>query len=188
MTLPKPLRMSADEFLVWAMDQPQGRYELASGEVIAMAPERVAHNVVKFEVARALKDAVRDTKLPCQVFTDGMAVRIDDATVYEPDASLRCGPRLDDDAVEFSDPVVVVEVLSPSTRARDAGAKLEDYFRLPTVRHYLLLRTDRRSAIHHARGEDGTIATAIVTEGVLRLDPPGITIALDAVFADAQAS
>ena len=184
MTLPKPLRMSADEFLVWAMDQPDGRYELASGEVVAMAPERAAHARAKLAVARALGDAVRGAALPCQVFPDGMAVRVDDATVYEPDATVRCGPWLDDDAVEFSDPVVVVEVLSPSTRARDAGAKLEDYFRLPSVRHYLLLRTDRRSAIHHVRGEDGTIATAIVTEGDLRLDPPGITIALEVVFAE----
>ena len=184
MTLPKPLRMTADEFLVWAMDQPEGRYELASGEVVAMAPERAAHARAKFEACRALSDAIRAAGLPCETFTDGMAVRIDEATVYEPDTSLRCGPRLEDDAVEFADPVVVVEVLSPSTRARDSGAKLADYFRLPSVRHYLILRTDTRSAIHHARDEDGAIATAIVTEGTLSLDPPGITVALEAVFAE----
>ena len=184
MTLPKPLRMSADEFLAWAMDQPEGRYELASGEVVAMAPERAAHALAKAEAWRALRRAIRDGGLPCQAFPDGMAVRIDDGTVYEPDATVRCGPRLDDDAVEFSDPVIVVEVLSPSTRARDAGAKLEDYFRLPSVRHYLLLRTDTRSAIHHARSKDGVITTAIVSRGELRLDPPGIAIALEAVFAE----
>jgi Uma2 family endonuclease len=183
MTLPKPLRMTADEFLAWAMEQ-DGRFELASGEVVAMAPERAAHNLVKFEVARALKDAVRGAGLPCQVFTDGMAVRVDEGTVYEPEASLRCGAPLDGDAVEFADPVVVVEVLSPSTRARDAGAKLADYFRLPSVRHYLILRTDTRSAIHHARDDAGAIATAVVTEGALRLDPPGVAIALEAVFAE----
>jgi Uma2 family endonuclease len=184
MTLPRPLRMSADEFIPWAMEQ-EGRFELASGEVVAMAPERAAHNLVKAEVWRALRDAVRDAGLPCQVFTDGMAVRVDEATVYEPDASVRCGAPLEDDAVEFSDPVVVVEVLSPSTRARDAGAKLADYFRLPSVRHYLILRTDTRTAIHHARDEDDAIATAILTEGTLRLDPPGIAITLEAVFAEA---
>ena len=183
MTLPRPLRMTADEFLAWATEQ-EGRFELASGEVVAMAPERAAHNLVKFEICRALKDAMRDASLPCQVFTDGMAVRVDEATVYEPDASLRCGSRLDDDAVEFRDPVVVVEVLSPSTRARDAGAKLQDYFRLPSVRHYVILRTDTRSAIHHARDEDGAITTAILTEGELRLEPPGVAIALEAVFAE----
>ena len=183
MSLPKPLRMSADEFLAWAMEQPEGRrYELASGEVVAMAPERAAHALTKFAVARALRDAVREAGLSCQVFPDGMAVRVDDATVYEPDASVRCGERLDDDAVEFADPVIVVEVLSPSTRARDAGAKLQDYFRLPSVEHYVILRTDTQSAIHHAKAEGGTIVTRIVTEGPLSLDPPGLTIALEAVF------
>ena len=68
-------------------------------------------------------------------------------------------------------------MLSPSTRARDAGAKLADYFRLPSVRHYLIVRTEDRAIIHHARGEDGAIATSIVREGSIRLDPPGITLA-----------
>ena len=188
MTVPKLLRMTADEFLVWAMDQPHGRYELASGEVVAMAPERAAHARTKFETAVALRDAIRTAGLPCEVFTNGMAVRIDDVTIYEPDASVRCGPRLEDEAVEFSDPVIVVKVLSPSIRARDAGAKLQDYFRLASTRHYLLVRTDTRSIIHHARGEDGAIATAIVTEGELRLDPPGIALALAAVFTDGGAA
>ena len=185
MTLPKPLRMTADEFLVWAMEQPTGRYELVSGEVVAMAPERAVHNLVKAEVWRVLRDGAREAGLPCQAFADGMAVRIDGATLYEPDASVRCGARLEADAVEFSDPVIVVEVLSPSTRAQDAGAKLVDYFRLPTVRHYLLIRTDNRTAIHHHRGGDGAIATAVLSGGALRLDPPGIAIALEAVFAEA---
>lgn len=180
MSLAQPLRMSADEFLAWAMEQPEGRYELVSGEVVAMAPERAIHNQVKAEIWRALREA----RLPCQVFTDGMAVWIDEATVLEPDASVRCGERVPDDAVEFADPLIVVEVLSPSTRARDSGAKLADYFRLPSVRHYLLVRTDTRTVIHHVRGEDGAIATAILSGGVLRLDPPGIAITLEAVFEE----
>lgn len=185
MPLPKPLRMDADTFLAWALEQ-EGRFELIAGQVVEAAAERAGHNRVKFEVCRVLKDSVRDGGLPCEVYTDGMAVRVDDATVYEPDASLRCGEPLDDDATLFSDPVVVVEVLSPSTRAVDVGAKLSDYFRLPSVRHYLILRTDSRTAIHHARDEDGVITTAILTAGTIALNPPGVTIDLAAVFgADA---
>jgi Uma2 family endonuclease len=73
--------------------------------------------------------------------------------------------------------------LSPSTRGRDSGAKLEDYFRLPSVRHYLIAKADTRSVIHHARDEAGTIATTILGGGRLRLDPPGIDLDLDRVFA-----
>ncbi len=56
-------------------------------------------------------------------------------------------------------------------------AKLADYFRLPSVRHYLIVRTEDRTVIHHARGEDGTIVTQIVRDAPIRLDPPGITLA-----------
>lgn len=181
MTVLKPLRMSADEFLIWAMDQ-SGRYELAEGEVVAMAPERAGHARTKNAALRSLERAIEVAQLNCEAFPDGMAVRIDDRTILEPDASVRCGGRLDADAIEFSDPVVVVEVLSPTTRAYDLGGKVEAYFRLASVRHYLIVKTDTRSVIHHSRVGDGTIVTRIVTEGILDLDPPGISIATNEIF------
>ncbi|MEM9694838.1 MAG: Uma2 family endonuclease [Myxococcota bacterium] len=180
MAIPKPQRMTADAFFVWAATQ-RGRYELAAGEVVAMAPERAAHNRVKFAAGRALQDAARG--LACEVFVDGMVVRIDDATVYEPDATVRCGVPLADHATEFSDPVVVVEVLSPNTQARDVGAKLEDYFRLPSVRHYLIVSPERHTVVHHDRDEAGIITTTIVKEGSLRLVPPGIEVTVAELFA-----
>lgn len=97
--------------------------------------------------------------------------------------ALTCGPALAGDAISLDDPLIVVEVLSPSSRARDSGAKLADYFRLPSLRHYLIVKIESRTIIQHARGADGTIATAIVTGGRLALDPPGIAIGLEEVFA-----
>jgi Uma2 family endonuclease len=88
---------------------------------------------------------------------------------------VRCGAVVPPDTVKLTDPVIVVEVLSPSTRARDHGDKLIDYFRLPSVYHYLIVRTEDRAIIHHARNADGTILTRIVREGTLHLDPPGLT-------------
>jgi Uma2 family endonuclease len=191
LSIPKPLRMTADEFIAWALDQPHGRYELANGEVIAMAPQRAGHALVKHAAARALEDAVAAAGLPCQVFPDGMAVRVDDGTVCEPDASVRCGPKLPEDAVQFSDPMIVVEVLSPSSRAQDSGAKLEAYFRLASVRHYLIVNTVTRTVIHHAihhdHGADGVIETRIhgnkEARGGILLDPPGITLRPPDFFA-----
>lgn len=113
---------------------------------------------------------------------DGLSVRIDAKTVYEPDALMRCGDPLDDDTVEIADPVIVVEVGSPSTRMLDAGLKLGDYFRLPSVRHYLIVNTASRSVIHHERSEDGRIETRIVRAGAMTLDPPGIAMAVESFF------
>jgi Uma2 family endonuclease len=114
-----------------------------------------------------------------------MTVEIDDDTDYEPDALVNCGPPVPADAVAAPSPVIVVEVLSPSTRVRDAGAKLEDYFRVATIAHYLLVKTERRAVIHHRRRDDGWIDTRIVSLGLLRLDPPGLDLDVDVLCAGA---
>jgi Uma2 family endonuclease len=173
-----PAPMTSDQFIAWAMEQPEGcRYELVAGQVVAMAPERSAHALTKFHVARRLAEAVEREGLICTVYPDGMSVEVDATTTYEPDALVRCGLPLPADAVKLSDPVIVVEVLSPSTRARDSSIKLLDYFRLPSVRHYLIVRTEDSVIIHHARNTDDTILTRIVRDGPIRLDPPGIVVA-----------
>lgn len=178
-----PLRMTADDFLDWAVEQPKRpRYELVAGELVMMAPERSVHALVKARVWLALHRAIEVNGLKCTAYPDGMAVRIDDETVYEPDSLVRCGEPLADDEIKVTDPVVVVEVLSPSSRARDTGAKLEDYFRLPSVRHYLIVKTENRTVVHHRRLDDGTILTRIVRSDEIPLDPPGIAIALAALF------
>jgi Uma2 family endonuclease len=176
-------RMTADEFLAWAEARPEGRrWELVAGEPVAMAPERSVHALVKAEVWLALREAIRAAGLPCTAYPDGMAVVIDERTVYEPDALVRCGPPLDDDAVSVTDPVVLVEVLSPSSRARDAGGKLADYVRMPSLRHYLIVDAATRAIVHHRIGEDARIQTRVLRAGLVDLDPPGLRFPLEELF------
>jgi Uma2 family endonuclease len=141
-----------------------------------MAPERVAHGRTKFLVARRLAEAIEAAHLECEVFGDGMVVQVDDHTTYEPDALVRCGAPLDDNATKVLDPMILVEVVSPSSRACDSGSKLEDYFWLPSVRHYLAVKTENRTIVHHQRDATGTITTRIIREGPILLDPPGIEL------------
>jgi Uma2 family endonuclease len=170
-------RMTSDAFIAWAMQQSEGqRYELVAGEVVAMAPERAEHGRMKGLVYFALVQAIRARGLACEAFVDGMAVRVDAATMYEPHVLARCGEPLHNDAVEVVDPVIVVEVVSPSARKRDSGSKLADYFRIPSVRHYLIVKTENRAIIHHRRDDAGGITTHIIRDGVLCLDPPGLAL------------
>jgi Uma2 family endonuclease len=180
--LPKT-RMTVDEFLAWAEGQP-GRYELHNGVVYAMTPERARHAETKFAIQKALDAAIRRAGVPCRMLPDGMTVRIDEATAHEPDALVYCGEKLAPTSIEVPHPVVVVEVLSPSTRHIDASAKLAGYFRLPSVMHYLIVDPDGPPVIHHARGSADMILTRIVGEGSIRLDPPGIELALAAMFEE----
>jgi len=175
--------MTVDQFLAWLEEGPEGaRYELVAGEVVSMAPERAAHARLKAEVWLALRQAIRSAGLECEALPDGLTVEIDEYTAYEPDAVVHRGARLADDALLVPEPVIVVEVLSPTTKAHDAGAKLAGYFRLPSVRHYLLVRTEQRTVIHHRRDDGGAIATRIVTGGILPLDPPGLALDLGQIY------
>jgi len=177
-------QMTADEFLLWA-EGKEGRWELHDGVASMMSPERLAHIRTKFSAAIALKDALEQANLPCEALTDGLSVKIDTRTVFEPDASVVCGPRRDDDTIVITDPVVVVEVLSPSTAAIDHGQKLSGYFSLPSLEHYLILDPERRVVIHHKRGADDAIETRVLSSGVAKLDPPGFELAVEALFPPA---
>ncbi len=175
--------MNREEFQAWAAQQPRGRFERVGGRVVAMAPERAAHVRAKNAVWAALRDAIVANGIDCEALGDGMTVSVDADTDYEPDAPVNCGERTGDDAVAAPNPVVVVEVVSPSSRAMDSGAKLSDYFRVPSIRHYLIVRTDQRMVIHHQRRQDGVIEARLVGRGPIALDPPGITVEAEAFFA-----
>jgi len=82
------------------------------------------------------------------------------------------------------DPVIVVEVQSPSTRSADAGLKLARYFSLASVAHYLMIDPVKRLVIHHRRGADGLIVSRIATDSTLDLTPPGLTLPVAELFAD----
>lgn len=176
------LKMSREEYRRWALEQPSGRFERVDGQVVAMAPERAAHAKTKARIWRALDDAVAVEGLTCEVYPDGMTVEVDNSD-YEPDAILRCGPPLSGDAIAVPDPLVIVEVLSPSTRTVDLTGKLAAYFQIPTLLHYLVFWAAERRVVHHRREVGGSdIHTRIQTEGEIVLDPPRVTITLDQIY------
>jgi Uma2 family endonuclease len=174
--------MTVPEFLAWASAQPRGRYELVRGQVVAMAPERARHNLAKAAVFRALDDAVKRAGLPCTVFTDGMTVVIDNEHAREPDAAVQCNVATDLDSMILEAPLIVVEVVSPSSERDDTGDKLVEYFSVPSIRHYLIVNPEKRVAVHHARDDAGQIATRILSAGEIEFAPPGFAVPLSQLF------
>ena len=141
--LTKP-KMTVEEFLAWAEGQP-GRYELFRGEIYAMSPETVGHAESKAVVYAALAAGIRQRHLPCHALPDGVTVQIDDETAYEPDALVYCGDKLAPSALEVPNPVIIVEVLLPSTRRVDASLKLA---LLPATERCALFDCRPQSAVH----------------------------------------
>ena len=177
-------RMTAERFVAWVGERDGGpRHELIDGVPVAMAAERARHAIVKLAVGRALDEGIRRAGLDCTAFGDGMTVVIGEHEAYEPDAAVQCG-GWDEDDLMLDSPVILVEVLSPSTGQLDATGKLAGYLSLPSVAHYLIVDPVHRAVIHHAPGgEPDTIATRLVHGGELVLDPPGLTIDVAACFA-----
>ena len=185
MSTPAQRKMTVDEFLVWAEGQ-EGRWELYNGVPYRMPPERTGHIKIKYAVYLALLRAVQKAGLPCHVLGDGAGVRISQYVMHEPDALVYCGAELPNDAIEVPNPVIIVEVASPSTRKMDDTVKLNGYFSLPSVHHYLIVDPEGPPVIHHFRQADGTILRSLAHEGTLTLSPPGIELGVAQVFAVAQ--
>jgi Uma2 family endonuclease len=177
--------MTLADFLDWSSRQ-EGKYELVRGQIVAMAPGVIQHARAKAATWAALVAALKSAGSPCEAFIDGPGVAISDQSCYIPDVSVHCGERAPGDVRLVPNPIIIVEVLSPSTANLDKAGKLADYFSVASVRHYLIVDLGRRVVLHHRRGDDDLITTAILRQGELHLDPPGATIAVEEMFGLAE--
>jgi len=174
---------SREEFFAWVAQQPRGRFERIGGRVVAMSPERFGHVRAKTAVWSALRDAIAAAGADCEAVGDGVTVSVDADTDYEPDVLVNRGEPAGDETIVAPNPVAVVEVVSPSSKAVDTGAKFMDYFRVASIRHYLILRTDQRMVVHHLRRDDGVIESRLLGHSPIALDPPGIVLQAESFFA-----
>jgi len=174
--------MDIDAFLAFAERQESGRFELWRGEIVAMAPERIEHVRAKAQIWRALGAAIEKAGAPCEAVVDGLGVAIDSHTAYLPDALVNCGARIPDGTMLAPSPLVVVEVISPSSHNRDTSLKVDGYFSVASIMHYLVVDLEKRIVLHYRRDGDARIGLEILREGRLTLDPPGIAVALAEFF------
>lgn len=119
----------------------EARLELIEGEVVAMAGGTQDHEQIAANILASIKPAM-DAR-GCRTFAGGMLVRKPDRDdmATAPDVVVTCGAPLGRQRF-IEDPVVVVEVLSPSTMDEDRGPKLMFYKSLPTLRHIALAYQD----------------------------------------------
>lgn len=134
------------------------RWELVDGFVVTMMTRaKPRHSIVGLNIASALRTAARSRG--CWAIPEALVrhAERDDMTVA-PDVLVRCGPEAKNLGPVIDDPLVVVEVLSPSTMAYDRGTKFTFYQSIPTVAHIVLAYLDERRIEVFSRGaanEDG---------------------------------
>ena len=173
--------MSLDEFLAWERDQPE-KHEYAGGAITMMTGASLAHATITMNVAFALRQALRGTG--CRPFVNDAKVIASDSVRY-PDNVVTCQPVSGTDDI-VREPIVVIEVISPSTEREDRGRKKFDYFATPSIQQYAIVEQDARRVDLYTR--TGASWTDEIVEGnsVLKLPPIGVEISLDTVYEDTE--
>jgi Uma2 family endonuclease len=137
-------RMTLDEFLCWE-DGTDTRYELIDGFAMAMAPPAEAHRILAIRLGSRIDSALASRR-PCNAQIEAGVVRPDRAaSYYVPDIAVTCQPNEPGRQV-MVDPLLVVEILSPSTERSDRRVKLPAYQNMESVHEILLIDSDN----HHA--------------------------------------
>ena len=130
------------------------RSEYINGEIINMPDASFAHNLITNSISGELRARLKGSA--CVVFANDMRIGIPTANSYfYPDVGVVCeAPRFEDDVFDtLLNPIVVVEVLSPSTEAYDRGEKFAHYRQLPSLQEYVLVAQDRMRVEHYRRQE-----------------------------------
>jgi Uma2 family endonuclease len=167
--------MTAEEFVAWAEKRPEKHWELFDGVPQMQQSQTWGHARHVYRIARAMDDAIKASGLPLSFGVEGIVVKIGPRTAFEPDIVVFAG-RMDDRDIIAPDPIVVVEVLSPSTEKKDLKVKLAGYFDVPSLQHYLIADWQDREIVHHRREGGGLAKPAAVRVGGLILEPPGLIL------------
>ena len=118
--------------------QSEVRHEYFDGGIFAMAGGTKSHNLITQNIASGLRPGVRSKG--CQVFMEDVRLAVQDDFHYTyPDVMANCDPSDRRDPYLVRQPVLIVEVLSPLTAEYDRSRKFNQYQKIPSLRHYILV-------------------------------------------------
>lgn len=183
--LRKPLSLQA--FLDWE-ERQEPRWEFDGFEPVAMTGGTSTHAAIQRNIVGLLWSRLRGR--PCQAYGSDLKIQVSGSIRY-PDALVVC-TAVPPDATVVTDPVVVFEVLSPSTASIDVGAKNQEYRDTPSIRRYVMLMQDRPQATVFARHGCDWIGHILSADAILAMPEIGVEVPLSefyegVTFTDAPA-
>ena len=176
--------MNADEYEEWEEGQPE-RHEFYNGHVYAMAGGSEPHARIISNLHFRLRSALGGRG--CTVYTEALRVRVEPSGLYTyPDLSVVCEPPAfaSEKKTTLTNPLVLVDVLSPSTSKYDEGAKLDFYVGIPSLRAYVLVWQDYASVrvLEREPGGEWTFRLSAGLDASARVEALGAEIALADVY------
>lgn len=154
MAVQTPLRLTVEEYLAWEETNFE-KHEYIDGEVRLMAGATGRHNRIMSNTNTAIGRQLDDSE--CFLLSSEMRVKAAETRYVYPDLSAVCGEEAfaRDNEMELVNPVLVIEVTSPSSIDIDRGEKKVFYFEVPSIQAYLIIDQHRIHAEISIRSEAG---------------------------------
>lgn len=181
--LPKPI-YNAEEYL--ALEEPADyRSQFYNGEIFSMAGASRRHNTASMNTAGSLHFQLRNR--PCEIYQNDMRVKVSPDLYTYPDIVIVCGePQIEKKHGEnLLNPLVIIEVLSPSTEKFDRGEKARPYRLMPSLEEYVLISQDAMHIEHFVRQNNGgwLLTELSAADDVLELPTISCQVSLSDVYA-----
>jgi Uma2 family endonuclease len=162
------------------------RHEYINGRLFAMTGATRRHNTIISNITTIVRPHLRGTS--CRVYSESVKVRVEATnSFYYPDVMISCDPY-GKNSVSTSEPVLIIEVSSPSTAAIDRREKLFAYMQLDSLKEYLIVHHRTKRVQMHRRDADGLWETSEFCSGeeiLLESVPTGtIMLKVDAIYED----
>jgi len=176
-------RMTCEQFLEWtdarvaSLPYDEPKWELFDGIPEMQEHETWRHARAKLSLTIAIRDAIERAALSLEIAVDGLGVRIGPKESYQPEAVIFPRGLIGETDRYAPQPIIVIEVLSPSTRNKDLKIKALGYAQVLTIAYYLVIDPETREVLcYRRRGNALVPAEQPQTSGMLRLDPPGLAL------------
>jgi Uma2 family endonuclease len=167
-----------EEFLAFD-DGTDTSYQLFEGRIAAMNPPLRGHGTLVVRLASIVNSQLR---FPCEAIAEAGIVPVNRRNSwYKADLIVTCTPGNHKDPF-IAEPVLVVEVLSPTTSAIDFSRKLPDYQQIPSMRDILLVSSMERLVRHWRRAPDGWVEDAHRRSATVRLSGLPVAIAMPDLY------
>lgn len=181
---PKYNFISPEEYLEQERKATE-KHEYYQGEVFAMSGTSLEHVIISRNVMIELGNKLKGKS--CQPFGSDLRMHIPPNTLYTyPDLSIICGkPELTDEHFDTAtNPTVLIEILSPSTRNYDMGIKFKLYRDIPTLKEYILVDSENVYVEKHTRQADNSWLLSEIknTGDILKIESIQVTLALSDIY------
>ncbi|HRH44792.1 MAG TPA: Uma2 family endonuclease [Pyrinomonadaceae bacterium] len=157
------------------------RHEYIYGEVYAMAGTSDKHNRIAGNLYSSIDNHLGNSR--CEAFIESVKLKADEATFYYPDVMVACDEN-PESAYYRQEPILLVEVLSPSTERIDRNEKLTVYKKIPTLHEYLIVWQDEiRVELHHKQSDNSWISEVYdEIESEVRFDSIDLNLTLAEIY------